>query len=155
MSMVVLWYFLWDFYWIPVGFHGSSMIFLWDYYWISMGCRLYFYGIPMGIQKDVCGIYIGILWDFHDVSMIFLGDFYGISMGCYENSMVFSWESHWITMGVLRCLCDVSMGFLWDYYGVPMAFLWEFHDVSILLWDHYGIPEGILWDSLGNSMGFF
>ena len=49
--------------------------------------------------------------------------------------MVFSWESHWITMGVLRCLCDVSIGFLWDYYGVPMAFLWEFHDVSILLWD--------------------
>ena len=79
----------------------------------------------------------------------------GFLKGCYENSMVFSWESHWITMGVLRCLCDVSMGFLWDYYGVPMAFLWEFHDVSILLWDYYGIPEGILWDSLGNSMGFF
>ena len=73
--------FLWNFYWIPVGFHGISMIFLWDYYWISMGCRLYFYGIPMGIQKDVCGIYIGILWDFHDVSMISLVDFYGISEG--------------------------------------------------------------------------
>ena len=73
--------FLWNFYWIPVGFHGISMIFLWDYYWISMGCRLYFYGIPMGIQKDVCGIYIGILWAFHDVSMIFLVDFYGISEG--------------------------------------------------------------------------
>ena len=35
----------------------------------------------MGIQKDVCGIYIGILWDFHDVSMIFLVDFYGIFEG--------------------------------------------------------------------------
>ena len=64
-----------------MGFHGSSMIFLWDYYWISMGCRLYFYGIPMGIPKDVCGIYIGVLWDFHDVSMLFLGGFYGISEG--------------------------------------------------------------------------
>ena len=78
----------------------------------------------------------------------------GFLKECYENSMVFSWASHWITMGFLRCFCDVSMGFLWDYYGVPMAVLWEFHDVSILLWDYYGIPEGFLWDSLGNPMGF-
>ena len=28
-----------------------------------------------------------------------------------------------------------------------MAFLWEFHDVSMIFpWDYYGIPEGSLWD---------
>ena len=40
-----------------------------------------------------------------------------------------------------------------------MAFLWEFHDVSmIFLWDYcvmsWGNPVGILWDSYGILKGF-
>ena len=64
--------------------------------------------------------------------MGFKQDFHGTSMICSDDFF------------------GNSMGFPW----VPMAVLWEFHDVSILLCDYYGIPEGILRDSLGNPMGF-
>ena len=58
--------FLWDFYWIAVGFpryfHDVSMIFLWDYYGNSYGGSLW------------------LLCYFHFISMIFLWDFCGIPM---------------------------------------------------------------------------
>ena len=50
------------------------------------------------------------------------------------------------------------MGFLLDscdFYGLPMAFLWDFHDVSMiflsmmLLW----VSEGMLWEFYGILMG--
>ena len=66
-------------------FSGTTMRF-------SMGCQWYFYGVPIGFQKDAYGISIGFLWGFHGVSMIFLEDFYGISEGML-------WEFNGILMG--------------------------------------------------------
>ena len=85
----------------PCYFYDISMGFLLGF---LKGCRWYFYGIPIGFQKDVYVISIGflLLWDFHDVSMIFLEDSYGI-----------------------------SEGMLWEFYGILMGFTLDSHGISI------------------------
>ena len=69
----------------------------------------------------------------------------GFLKECYENSMVFSWASHWIAMGFLRCFCDVSMGFLWDFH----EFLWQSYGSSMMFLYFYGITMGFLREFYG------
>ena len=49
------------------------------------------------------------------------------------------------------------MGFEKDVYGIPIGFLWDSHDISMIFLEGfygYGISEGMLWEFYGILMGF-
>ena len=60
------------------NFYGGSMVFIWDFYWIPVG---FTYGITMGFLWGADGISMGFLWSFKRVPVGFPLDSCGISLG--------------------------------------------------------------------------
>ena len=85
-----------------------------------MGCRWYFYGIPMGFQKDVYGISIGFLVGF---LVVFLWDFF---VDFYDISL---WDYYGISIGLLCDVYGMSMVVLWNSLGFHRG--WGFYGMSM------------------------
>ena len=59
---------------------GGSIGFLWDFYWIAVGFPRYFHDVSMIFPEDFNGISEGMLWEFYGILMGFPLDSYGSSM---------------------------------------------------------------------------
>ena len=119
--------------------------------------------LPMEFQRDSCGIWkdfhwipMGFLWEPFGISMIFLLDFYDmsqrlplgfrrISMGMKQTSMICSWYFRGIPVAFLLDFHEVSMEYLWHFYFIPVGCLCVPHMVFMISpLDFYGMSIAFL-----------